>query len=114
MKVNGNNSYLLMFGNNCKNSEEVHELLGITTDAKLTLENHINNLYKKVSQKLNALARSSSSLTFDKRKVIMKGFITSQVSYCPLAWILHSKRLNSKINSLLKRASKITYGEKNS
>ena len=36
-----------MFGNNCKNSEEVHELLGITTDAKLTLENHINNLYKK-------------------------------------------------------------------
>lgn len=114
MKVNGNNSYLLMFGNNCKNSEEVHELLGITIDAKLTLENHINNLYKKASQKSNALARISSSLTFDKRKVIMKDFITSQFNYCPFVWILHSKRLEKKKNSLLKRASEITHGEKNS
>ena len=85
-----------MFGNNCKNSEEVHELLGITTDAKLTLENHINNLYKKWSQKSNALARISSSLTFDKWKVIMKDFITSQFNYCPFVWILHSKRLEKK------------------
>ena len=73
-------------------SEDMHELLGITIDSKLTFETHINKLCKKASQKLNALAQISNYLTFDKRK-IMKAFVSSQFIYCPLVWMFHSKRL---------------------
>ena len=40
-------------------SADIHELLGITIHSKLTLKKHFNELYKKESQKLNALARIS-------------------------------------------------------
>ena len=42
--------------NNWKEFEDVHELLRITSDSKLTFENHVNKLCKKRSQKLNVLA----------------------------------------------------------
>ena len=50
----------------------------------------------------------------DKRKVIMKAFITSQFSYWSLLWMFHSERLGKKINALHERALRITYGDKSS
>ena len=44
----------------------------------------------------------------------MKAFITSQFSYCSVAWMLYSKRLGKKINALHERALRITYGYKTS
>ena len=44
-----------------------------------------------------------------KRKIIMKSFVTSQLGCCLLIWILHSRRLNNKINSVHERALRITY-----
>ena len=44
-----------------------------------------------------------------KRKVLMKAFITSQLSYCPLIWMLHSKTLNNGIKNIHERALKLTY-----
>ena len=51
MKVNSDKSHLLMsrnksvanIDNNCIESEDIHELLGITIDSKLTFETYINN-----------------------------------------------------------------------
>ena len=57
------------------------ELLGTTIDSNLSFEQHVSNSYKKASQKLNALARISSSMDIQKRRAIMKSFITSQLSY---------------------------------
>ena len=39
----------------------------------------------------------------------MKSLVTSQFVYCPLIWMLHSRRLNNKINSIRERALRITY-----
>ena len=41
-------------------SENLHELLRVTIDSKLTFDNHINKLCKKTSQKLNALVYIST------------------------------------------------------
>ena len=84
-------------GNNRIDSEDAYELLGITIDSKLTFETHINKLFKKVKQKLNALAQISNYTTFDERKIITKVFITSQFSYFRLLWMFHNKRLAKKI-----------------
>lgn len=52
---------------NCIESENLHELLGLTIHSKLTFESH-NKLCKKASQKLNAFAEISNYMAFDKRR----------------------------------------------
>ena len=44
----------------------------------------------------------------------MKSFINSQFQYCPLAWMFHSRKLNTKINKLHERALRITYRDQES
>ena len=46
------------------------------------------------------------------RRTIKRAFITSNFAYCPLVWMLHSRGLNNKINSLHERAQRITDGDK--
>ena len=66
MKINADKSHLLLSGNtqltsdidnNLITSEKEQMLLGTTIDSNLSFEEHFNNLCKKASQKLNALAR---------------------------------------------------------
>ena len=123
MKINTDKSHLLMSGDKQNiakideyyiKSENQKELLGVLIDSNLTFVSHINNLCKKASQKLNALARISSYMNIRKKKVLMKSFITSQFGYCPLIWMFHSRALNNKINSIHERALRITYNDKNS
>ena len=65
IKVKTDKSHLLFFGNvratikidnNYIESEKEQVLLGTTIDSNLNFENHINNICKRASQKLNALA----------------------------------------------------------
>ena len=44
-----------------------------------------------------------------KRRVLMKAFITSQFSYCPLVWMFHSRTLNNRINKIHERALRLAY-----
>ena len=60
------------------------KLLGVTIDNKLDFTEHISKLCKKVSSKIHALARISNYMSPDKLRIIMKSFIESQFSYCPL------------------------------
>ena len=66
------------------------ELLGITVDSNLSFEEHVNNICKKAGQKSNALASISSYMDIQKQRAIMKSFINSQFSYCPLVWMFHN------------------------
>ena len=93
MKVSTGKSHLLFSGNvratakienNYIESEKEQVLLGITINFNLTFENHINNICKRASQKLNALARVGPYMNMQKRIIIMKSFVKSQFGYCPL------------------------------
>ena len=88
-------------------------LLGITIDSKLSFDEHVSKLCKTASQKLHALARVARYMDTAKRKIIMNAFISSQFSYCPLVWMLHSRKLNNRINKIHERALKIVYGDHN-
>ena len=57
------------------------KLLGINIDTKLSFENHVSSLCKKVSQKLHALARIINYMDLSKCKCLMKAFVTSQFNY---------------------------------
>ena len=68
IKLNTDKRHLLLFGNtqlasnidnNLINSEKEQMYLGISIDSNLSFDEHINNMCKKASQKLNALARTA-------------------------------------------------------
>ena len=94
--------------------EDEQVLLVIKIDSNLNIENHINSICKKASQKLNALARITPYMNMQKRRAIMKFFAISQFSFCPLTWMFHSRCLNNKINSIHERALRITYKDNTS
>ena len=45
----------------------------------------------------------------EKVRIIMKPFIESQFSYCPLVWMFHSRTLNNRINRLHERGLRMVY-----
>ena len=85
-------------------SSGVEEVLGVTIDNNLNFKEHILTLCKKANRKLHALSRISKHMTLNKRRILMKSFITSQFNYCPLIWMLHNRALNNKINHIHERA----------
>ena len=95
-------------------NEKIVNLLGVTVDNKLSFERHLNLVCKKVSHKLHALARVSKFISKKKLRVIMKTFIMSQSSYCPLVWMCHSRTLNNKINKLYERTLRVVYDDRQS
>ena len=90
----------------CSNSVK---LSGITIDRKLNFNDHVSKLCKKVSTKLHALARISNIMSQDKLRLLMKSFIESQFSYCPLVRMFHSRALNNRINKLHERGLRLVY-----
>ena len=70
---------------------------------------HLSIVCKKASQKVSALARVVRILPFQKRYIILKTFIESQFSYCPLVWMFCSRKTNRKINFIHERALRLVY-----
>jgi hypothetical protein len=85
------------------------KLLGMIVDKNLNFESHLKTLCKKVNQKVSALARIAGILPFQKRHILLKTFIESQLSYCPLIWMFCSCTMNKKINRIHERALRIVY-----
>ena len=48
-------------------------------------------------------------MDINKRRMLMKVFVFSQFSYCPLIWMFHSKKMEHRNNSIHKRALKLVY-----
>ena len=53
-------------------------------------------------------------MTSDQRRLILNSFITSHLSYCPIVWMFHSRKLNERINHIHERALRIVYKDFNS
>ena len=90
------------------------KLLGVKIDNKLNFHEHASSICKRISQKIHALARVSNFMHQDRLRLVMKAFIESQFSYCPLISMFHSRTLNNRINSLHERALRLVYGDNTS
>ena len=91
-----------------KNSNN-KKLLGINLNNKLGFDTHVINICKLVSKKLHALARISQLMNIHIRRMTVKTFITSEFGYCPLVWMFHSRKLNSRVKKPHERALRIVY-----
>ena len=118
LKANADKCHLLVCSNgsctakiedfSIKNSTE-EKLLVVKFDSNLSFENHATSLCKRASQKLHVLARISHYMDLNKGRNLMKAFISSQFSYCPLIWMFHSHGFNNKINRIHERALRLVY-----
>ena len=69
----------IKLGNQTIEEIDKGKLLGITFDNKLTVNDHIKHICMQASNKLYALARISHYLDEQKRKMLMKSFVISQL-----------------------------------
>ena len=78
------------------------------------LDSHDKSLYKKATQKLNALSRVVYQLDCNQRKLLLNAFIISQFSYAPVVWMFHSRKQNHQTNRINKRELRVVYKDHNS
>ena len=75
----------------------------------LNFDDHVISLCKKAGRKLAVLARLPKFMSFKQKRILMKTFVESQFGYCPLIWMFHSRKVNSKIYHLQGRSLRIVY-----
>ena len=76
------------------------KLLGVFFDRTLKFQSHIDNICEKASLKLNAISRITPYMDFNKKRLAVNAFFSSQFNYCPLIWMCHNRTYNNKINRL--------------
>ena len=86
-------------------------LFGILIDSEISFDQYISSICSKASKKLNALGHIATFMFFNKHRTLMKAFIESQLSYCPLIWMFHSRTMNNKINRIHERALRLVYSD---
>ena len=112
MKGNTDKCYLIMsttntpelkVGDSLIKTSTCEKLLGVRIDYKLTFDNYVANLCKKVNNKLRALARATPYMPIERRKLLMNSFFNAQFNYCPLIWMLQSRCNNNNIKHMHER-----------
>ena len=101
----------ICFANASIASSPSEKLFGITLDSELKFEKLINKICNIVNKRLNAIHRIGSHMSLGKRKRLLRTFIESGFSYCPLIWMFHSRTLNNKINRLHEKALRDVYDD---
>ena len=94
MKVNSDKCHLILSFNDenkkielngeAINNTQAQKLLAVHIDYKLKFDTHIKSLCKKVGKKLHAFGRIIKYMSTNQAQLLMRGFIMSQFSYCPL------------------------------
>ena len=123
MKLNTNKYHLLVLGYEDKQVWEnivkhltwesyVIKLLGITIHRDLKFDKYVQELCSKANQKLSALSRMVTLLSFNKRRARFKAFMESQFTYCPIILMFHNRHTNCKINRLHEWALGTVYDDK--
>ena len=85
-----------------KNSK-CRKLLGIKFPNRLTFKNNIDDICKKVGQKINTLSRITPYMGFIKKRTLVNVFFLPQVNCCNLVWMCHNRTINNKRNRLHER-----------
>ena len=122
MRLNKDKCHLSVSGHKYENvwvkmgDEKIWEsakqkLLGMEIRRNLNFDDHVISLCKKSGRNVAVLARLSKFMSFKQKRILRKTFVESQFGYCPLIWMFHSRKVNSKINHLQKRSLRIVYND---
>ena len=65
----------------CITSSSCENLSRITIGSDLEFDKHISDVCDKVTQKINALGRVTGYMSVEKRRIVKKTFVESQLNY---------------------------------
>ena len=85
-----------------------HKVLGVTIDNNLSWTNHVNELTKRVSQKLYQLAKIKHFLNAHARKLFFHAHIQPIIDYASTLWDSACANTLKPLVSIHKRALKLT------
>ena len=77
----------------------------------LTFKEHVTSICSKANQKPHSLTRVSKYKGLQKRRNLIKSFITSQFIYCPIGWMCYTRSLTNEVNHVHERTIQIIYQE---
>ena len=77
-------------------------------------DTHVETLCKTVGKKLHDRARVIKYMSTNQAQMLIKSLIMSQLCYCPLIWMCHSRKINNLINKLHERALRLVCNDKSS
>ena len=123
MKGNTENCHLIMstdqsvnfqFGDSLIERNDCEKMLGVKIDYKLNFDEHVKTLCSKANNKLRVLARTTPYMSVEKKKILINSILNAQFNYCPLVWMLHSRRNSNIIMNLHERCLRFIHNHKNS
>ena len=85
--LNSNENIVLEVGGCSIDVANSVTLLGVTSDSKLTFNQHVLKNLSKSNSKISAFSRISKYLDEKQSIILRNSFITSQFNYCPLIWM---------------------------
>ena len=112
--LNSQGPNTIKIGNLCIKNSSCEKMLGINFDHKLKFMNHVEEICKKASGKLNALARITPYMGIRKQYTLMDAIFKTQFNYCSLIWMCCNRSLNNKTDRLHERSLRIVYSDKTS
>lgn len=97
-------------GNSLQGESNV-ELLGVIIDKHMNFNMHVKKRCAKAAGQLNALGRLRQFLDTESKIAILRSFITSNFSYCPLVWHFCGRKSTIKMECILKRALRLALSD---
>ena len=87
------------------------KLLGITIDRDLKFDKHVLKFCSKDNQIFSTFSRIAKFFSFNKKRALLKAFVESQLKYCSVVWMFHSRCTNNKINRVHERVLRTVYDD---
>ena len=94
-------------------TEDIVKLLGVLLDNKIAFDNHISNLLKQASSKLNAIKRVDTFLNKSQKNTLCHSYVLSYFQHCCLAWHFGNTGNIHKLEKLHERVIRFTYNDYN-
>ena len=85
---------------------QLKKILGITVGTKIKFDKRAENVCKRRSRKLNAIAMLANCMDLGKKLILIIELFMSEINYCPVVSMFHSHLLNNKITKLHERCLK--------
>ena len=98
----------LVCGDQILKNTKQKKVLCVTLDNKLNFATHLSNITKNANKKFTALTRVQKYMTTDQKKLLFFSFIKSQFTYCPLKWMVRTKRSLHRINNIHELCLRLT------
>lgn len=85
---------------------QLKKILEITVGNKIKFDKRAENVCKRRSRKLNAIAMLANCMDLGKKLILVIELFMSEINYCPVVSMFHSHLLNNKITKLHERCLK--------